>query len=198
MNLCLGPKTVVYDSGIGGESCYRQCKKVFVNCFYFSDRKNFPYGKKQFKELKAIFLQNLDLLNLKEGDLLILACHTVSCVYLKIKHSLNLAFTVITILESMLELSDGMILCTGYTSSYLYELGRENQSLIELAELIEYKKTEKIKSYLKSKNIQQNTLIYGCTHYPIVDNIFKVIYDKKTFINPESMMMRKIERWIEG
>ncbi len=196
LSLYQEPRLVIYDSGIGGESIFKKSKNFFKNTVFFQDQGNFPYGNKDFESLSKIFLSNLKKLSLKENDILVLACNTISCVYLDLLDQLNANYKVLYILEHVIQsvFEDRVVLCTSYTSNFLNKLNIKNLAIDNLACLIEKKDVANILKHLLNIVIHEKNVIYGCTHYPIIENILKKKYLNKNFINPEEKLILDIKK----
>lgn len=161
---------MLLDSGIGVipfiNEIIKQNKK---NDYYiFMDHEFFPYGSKSenalFKRLKYLF-KKFESLNL---DYLLICCNTLSKVYLN--HHFKTNFKIKTILELNLKhLHRKNILVT----PLLKKMFNDDSRFIscELAKYIEHQETKNILKEIKSLNLSPR-IILGCTHYPLIKNIF--------------------------
>lgn len=201
LNSSLEPKIVVYDSGLGGVETFNRCKKNYSNVFYFCDTENFPYGNKPFNVLKDIFINNILALGLRADDLLVLACNTISCVYKAIIKTFKVPCLVLSVLDFLLSADkNNLIICTSFTSNYLQNLGHRAQKMPLLATLIENDSGGEIFMYLQGERLLPNfnKVIYGCTHYPIIDGLFQQIYPEIHFVDPSSDLFLFIEKWVNN
>ncbi|MEH6454674.1 MAG: aspartate/glutamate racemase family protein, partial [Psychromonas sp.] len=87
-------QVLIFDSGIGGLSVYKQVIKQTpnINCFYLFDNANFPYGEledgfliESLTQLLASFIKHNNI------DLIIIACNSASTVALS---SLRASFSI--------------------------------------------------------------------------------------------------------
>lgn len=164
-------RIMLIDSGIGVvpfiNEIIKQNKK---NDYYiYMDHEYFPYGNKSenalYKRLKFLF-KKFEYLNL---DYLLICCNTLSKVYLN--HHFETKFKIKTILELNLKhLHHKPILVT----PLLKKLFSDDSRFIscELARYIEQQDTKKILLEIKSLHLPSK-IILGCTHYPLIKNIFK-------------------------
>lgn len=184
-----------FDSGVGGLTILKEVKKILPNenVIFFADQKNFPYGQKTELELNAITQKISDFLLSYDIKILVIACNTATCYslkYLRSKFSLPVIGVVPAIKPAALRSKKGKIaiLSTPATASsfYLESLIKEfargakvlKISCGGLEEAIEAsdnnKVTNLIKTYSKKiKNFGADTVVLGCTHYPIVKDSFK-------------------------
>ena len=73
-------KIVVFDSGLGSLSVIRQIQRqIKCDIVYFADTKNFPYGRKSIREIKAIAENTVSRLeSLFKPELIIVGSNTLS------------------------------------------------------------------------------------------------------------------------
>ena len=180
----------VYDSGLGG---VLELNKILKDnpksdVVYLGDQKNAPYGNKDSAELLKIFnynLQRFKNLGVKE---LILACNTLCSTIdfsrdygLKIYDLIaNTCARVDLKYENILVFATRQTIKKGRYHKILEERGFHTQdvSLDELAGMLEeFQDTAVIKDYLyqifRNITFKPDALVLGCTHYPIVSELFK-------------------------
>ncbi len=186
----------VFDSGIGGLTVVKQLKQFLPkeNIVYFGDTARVPYGTKSNSTVIEYAIQDARFLINKNVKLIVVACNTASSVALDV---LREKFGVPIIgmitpganlaLEKTKNNRIGVIgtEATISNAAYSKELLKLNDKVkvyekacplfVPLAEegWLEHKATKLIaKEYLselKEKNI--DTLILGCTHYPLLKNV---------------------------
>jgi len=191
---------VVYDSGIGGISIYRQLKKMLPNAdfVYYADNAAFPYGEKTSKRLVEIALNNISEIKKQfDTDLIILACNTVTCVAIE---TLRKTFpdTVFVGTEPSIKqamqytASNILVASTTLTAQNARVRARFPQNNIiwlampELAEMVE--KGEKdgvICDYIEklAENVPPfDCVVLGCTHFTLIKDLFAGVFvGKKIF-----------------
>lgn len=186
-------KLGIFDSGIGGLTVLKSIREKYKNLdiYYFGDTARVPYGSKSKKTVETYTKECVDFLLDKNIDMVILACNTASSLALdSLKSYLNIpVFGVIEpgakeAIKTTKNNKVGVIGTKATIKAGKYEelLRKENLEVYSKAcplfvPLIEegflnsdiLKKT--IEFYLKDikeKNI--DSLILGCTHYPIIKN----------------------------
>lgn len=184
----------IFDSGVGGLTVLREVKKVLPaeNFIYVGDTARVPYGTKSKETVTRFAAQITEFLIKKNVKLIIAACNTVSSnslVYLKKQYSLPIIGVIEPGVKLALYLTSskkiGIIGTQGTINSHKYkDLIKHHdkacnvyekacplfvplvEDLILNNEIVDMT----IKYYLrdmKQKNI--DTLILGCTHYPLLD-----------------------------
>lgn len=185
----------VFDSGLGGLTVVKEITKILPNedIIYFGDTARVPYGPRSPETIKKFSEENTEFLLSKKVKCIIIACNTSSAVageYLKRKFNNIPVFEVINPAAKMAARSGkkiGIIGTRATIGSKAYEKdikkysksaevlsracplfvpfieeGVINGSALELVanEYLEDLRKEKI-----------DTLVMGCTHYPIIRNI---------------------------
>ncbi len=199
-------KVGIFDSGLGGLTVVSAIQKVFkgADIFYIADTAYAPYGEKTPEQILERCDNITEYLLKKHGiEALIVACNTATSaaiVHLRNKFPfLILVGTEPGIKPAVLASKTSKIgvLATPSTlkGNKYQDLVNElasikqveiyEQACIGLVEQIEKgeidsKKTfemlEKWLSPMKNKNV--DTIVLGCTHYPLVDSVIKKIMGK--------------------
>lgn len=182
----------VYDSGLGGLLSLNQIYKDYPleTIIYFGDSTNAPYGNKDKKDIKNLIDQNIKMLKDIGVDDLVLACNTI-CSIVDFNHDYGLKLhDIITKTVAQLNIDPNkkvFVFATkasiesGRYQKELYKLGYTNSEYFYLEKLAsyieEFKSHDEIKEYLYSefKKIENkpDAIILGCTHFPVVEDIFK-------------------------
>ncbi|SNZ02672.1 glutamate racemase [Persephonella hydrogeniphila] len=189
----------IFDSGIGGLTVFKEISREFpqADIYYLGDTARVPYGNKSKETVIRYSIEAANYLRSFGIDALIIACNTASSYALDtLKESLDIP--VIGVVEPGVETAlrytenkkVGVIgtSATIRSNSYRFLLEKENIEVFqkacplfvplveegivdgEIAELI-------IKEYLEElvkKGI--DTLILGCTHYPLLKKTIEKIY----------------------
>jgi glutamate racemase len=188
----------LFDSGLGGLTVARQVRKKIpeAKIEYYGDNGRNPYGSLSQKTIVEYSKQILDFLAGKGVDLAIIACNTATAAALDmVKDKYN--FPVLGIIEpgSRAALRDTKnkkigVLGTEFTiksGAYDKALKRLNKEIIVYSQacpkftlLVEHGKfegqetVEAVSGYLsKLEDTGIDTLILGCTHYPVLMGIIK-------------------------
>lgn len=188
----------VFDSGIGGLTVVKELKRILPNekIIYFGDTARVPYGNKSKETIIAYSLQIAYFLLRKKIKMLVVACNSASSVSLPtLKRHFHIP--IVGVIEpgakaAVDKTKSGRILITGtlgtiISNSYKRLLLKLNKRLkiyqqacplfVPLAEdgwynneIAQMVSNEYLKEY-SSKNI--DTLILGCTHYPLLKNVIQ-------------------------
>jgi len=194
----------VFDSGLGGLTVVKAIRNVLPNesIIYFGDTARVPYGNKSPELIKEYSLQISDFLLERGAKIIIVACNTATALALK---TLRKKFDIATIgvvkpgVNSALKLTQnnriGVIGTISTISSNVYEdeLRNINNSVqvtsapcplfVPLAEegWLNEPVTKLIaEKYLESINkANVDTLILGCTHYPLLTGVIQEVVSAK-------------------
>lgn len=212
----------IFDSGIGGLTVV---KEVFKNLpgfqiIYFGDTARTPYGTKSDKTIVKYAKQDAEFLVQKGAKLIIVACNTASAVaYDELRKKFYLPmFEVITpaVRKAIAVTKNkrvGIIGTQATVASGIYErlINKDDGEtkvfsaacplFVPLVEENWMKKgeTKRIaKSYLRSlKNKQIDTLILGCTHYPLLREMISEIIGKRvTIIDPAQEIALAVKEFL--
>ncbi len=190
----------VFDSGIGGLSVLKQLIRFlpFENYIYLGDTGRVPYGNKSNNTLQQYAKECTNFLIDKNVKLIVVACNTVSAVALETVKNIAKGIPVIGMiypaakaaLHSTKNNKIGIIGTRATIASNAYlntinqitnknsikVISQECPLLVPLVEegMLEHPATKLIvKDYLQ-KLINENvdTIILGCTHYPLLTRNF--------------------------
>lgn len=211
----------VFDSGIGGLTVVKEILKELPNesIIYLGDTARVPYGTRGKEVIKKFALELTDFLLKKKVKFLVVACNTISATCLNeivrispvpvlgvIKEAVSAA------IKSTKTNTIGVIgtQATILSSVYEKEIKKTNIKVriiaqacplfVPLAEegKVSGKATELIaKEYLKKfNNTKIDTLILGCTHYPVLKNVIQKVIGKKIKLidsaKPTAQKLRKL------
>lgn len=177
-------KLGVFDSGLGGFNVVANLRKNSdVDIVFLADHKNLPYGEKTDDELKTILLNNMQWFEDQGINHVLIACNTASAYveYLRAHKPQMQIDSIIEITSKQLDGEDLIIFGTSKTvenKKYDECLNQTHtyKALSQLASLVEENDEFAIMQYLKAElaDIQQNqNYLLGCTHYSIVQEMFK-------------------------
>ncbi len=188
----------VLDSGVGGLTVVKEIFRQLPNekIIYFGDTARCPYGNRPVEEVKQFTKEIVDFLLEYEVKMIVIACNTATAAALEdIKKSV--ALPVIGVIQpgSLAAIKKtktgkiGVIGTVGTIASGSYEKTLKNinpnltvtskacPSLVPLVEdglqseeVIRKTVKEEIKPLL---NIEMDSLILGCTHYPIISDFIQ-------------------------
>lgn len=213
----------VFDSGIGGLTVLKQLKVLlpFEDYIYFGDTARVPYGIKTKKTITKFACQIVEFLLKKNVKLIIAACNTVSSNslnYLRKKYKIPIIGVIEPGVELALSITQkkrlGIIGTQSTINSHKYktlllkkdktlkifeqacplfvplvEEGQTNNKIADLA-IMNYL------SELKRKNI--DTLVLGCTHYPLLSNSIQKFFTSRTkLVNSGYAVSLKVKKILE-
>ena len=195
----------VFDSGLGGLTVVKALKELLPNesIIYFGDTARLPYGVKSQSLVKQFSTQITRFLLKKNAKAVIIACNTATAMALETLKSEFRNIPIIGVIEpgSKKALSEtinkkiGVIGTIATISSGAYEKAIQmKDDKVEIVSkacplfvpfveegLINGQAINEIaKHYLSSFNNNVDTLILGCTHYPLIKD---VIYNNTANIN---------------
>ena len=214
----------MFDSGVGGLTVYKEVKKQLPNesIVYLGDTKRFPYGSKSKESIIELTKQGIDFLIRQNVKLIVIACGTATSQALEEVKNLY-SVPIIGIIDSTVEYLEekyrnnknaeiGIIATTGTIKSNGWQ--NKIKELIPsakikakgcplLAPMAEEGWTDNqiarltIKEYLiEMKKI--DTLILGCTHYPLFQKIIKKEMGKRVeIINTGEKIARKLTTYLQ-
>jgi len=216
----------IFDSGVGGLTVLKEIEKSLPNesILYLGDTARVPYGNKSKQTVIRFSTQCILFLLQKRVKLVVVACNTASSLaleYLKRIFSVPIIGVVDPAVEKALAVSKnkkiGVIGTKSTIDSGIYkEKMLKKESKIEtyfcacplfvpLVEegLIEGEVTESlVRMYLRNLKGKIDTLILGCTHYPLlkkeiasyleevelVDSAQEVAYETKITLQKQRLL----------
>lgn len=216
----------VFDSGLGGLTAVKELLSVLPNedIVYFGDTSRVPYGTRSFKTITDYAAQDLNFLSTHNVKIALVACGTVSAVALSHLKG-NYPFNVVGVIESAARAAVNAtenkkiaILGTAATiKSNAYKTAIEQMDntieTISIAcplfvPLVENGHTDKndeltkgaVKLYLSAvKDFGADTVILGCTHYPLIAGAIGEFLGKSvTLINSGKEAAKTIKTLLEN
>lgn len=206
-----------FDSGIGGVTVLKECIKVVPNFYYiyYSDSINNPYGDKSREEVLKIASSVVEYLIDKGCNIIVIACNTASAIcveYLRKKYPSIIFVAIEPAVKCAYDnLEDNtLIMATKGTMDSekfhnLYDKYHRNnfylKSCVGLANLIEQGNTKEIKEYL-NENISEykekvNSVVLGCTHYPLIKKEISTILGNVTFYDGSIGVAKRLKEVIK-
>jgi len=202
----------IFDSGIGGLTVVKSIVEQLpgYDIIYFGDTARTPYGNKSPETVVNYALENTDFLLSKGAKIIVMACNTASSVAMERmtgKYDIPIFEVITPAVELSIKTSDklriGIIGTRATVKSGIYEKkikgvnpGARVYSVacplfVPLVEEGWLKKPETrmiVKKYLHPLKVRQiNTLILGCTHYPLLKNIIRHKIGKRVKIIDSSI-----------
>lgn len=198
----------IFDSGVGGLTVLKEVRKVLPNeqIYYFGDTARVPYGDKSRELIVRYSKQIVEFLLEKKVDAIVVACNTATSLALE---ELNRTFKtpiigvidagVRTALYTTKENKIGVIGTVATIGSKKYEIEikkRKDEAEVyskacplfapAVEEGITSGKLMKqiVKLYLDELREKIDTVILGCTHYPLLKEIIKELYPEIQIVDP--------------
>lgn len=202
----------MFDSGVGGMTVLKEIKEKLPNekIIYLGDTKRFPYGSKSKETIIELTKKGIEFLIEKNVKAIIIACGTATSQAIDVVRKIY-NIPIIGIIESTVEYihhkqniqSVGVIATAGTIRSNGWEKSIKekvnkisiiNKACPLLAPMAEEGWTDNeiakltVSEYLKDMgNI--DSLILGCTHYPLFEDVIKeILGDKIEIINTGKMI----------
>ncbi len=199
----------VFDSGIGGLTVVKRISSILPeeDIVYFGDTARVPYGSKSNQTVIEYSIQDANFLIKKNVKAIVVACNTASSVALDELRK-NFSVPVIGMIEpggemAVKESKNGKIGVIGTRATignqaYSKQIKKLDKNaevferacplFVPLAEegWVDHQATRLIaEEYLKElRELKIDTLVLGCTHYPILANIIQeVMGDAVTLID---------------
>ncbi|MFN3870551.1 MAG: glutamate racemase [Aquificaceae bacterium] len=214
-------KIGVFDSGVGGLTVLKALRDKYkhVDFVYLGDTARVPYGNKSAQSVIKYSLECAEFLMGEGIDLLVVACNSASSYALdSLKETLLIpVFGVIDPgVKKALQTTKGKVGVIGTRatiSSGVYKRRLEKHGIevyqkacplfVPLVEegMVEGKIAEQVVEYylkeLKEKNI--DTLILGCTHYPLLKPLIeRYMGDKVEVIDSASALALELKPFVKG
>ena len=215
-------KIGVFDSGLGGLVVTR----AFIDTMpeydyvYYGDTANLPYGEKKAGQILSYTLEALKYLISQKCGLIIIACNTATSVALRyIQQKFIPAYApdvkvlgvVIPTVEEALRggaAKVGVVATRATVASKIYtaELRKLNPQLkvteVAAPELVpaieqdDFAAAEKIVAGYAPHFAEMDSLILGCTHYPLVKNCFRRLLPGVEVISQDELMGAKLKDYL--
>ncbi len=215
----------VFDSGLGGLTVVRELCSVLPNeeIVYFGDTGRVPYGTRSKETIKKYALQDENFLIKQDVKLIIAACGTVSSVASDTAQQIPVPFFEVVSHASRAAVNAtknniiGVIGTTAtiksgqhekYIKALIPDATVVAQSCTLFVPLVEegwYSADDSVVLETVSRYLQPiikagaDTLILGCTHYPILaEAIKKVLGENVTLINAGCATAESVKAYLEA
>ena len=216
-------KIGVFDSGLGGLII----TKSFIerlgayDYLYLGDTKNLPYGEKTAKEILDYTIEAMKFLIKNECKLIIIACNTASSIALRYLQRVFipdyapdvkiLGVIVPTVEEALAYASKriGVIATNSTIKSHIYEVEiKKINKDIDVKELAtpefvlaiesnDFALAEKYAKKYAREMSGVDSLILGCTHYPLLKKYFEQEIPKVQIISQADFMGEKLADYLK-
>lgn len=192
----------LFDSGLGGLTVLRTLRERLpdADVLYFADQANVPYGDRHAEELQRLLRANLAWLNERGCDAIVMACNT-SCAIAGSygwPDSRAPIFDLIEAAASTVAAQDFRRIAvvataaTVRTAAYARAIHVRNEeskiteiaapALVPLIESLSATRSEideAVAAVCADLPEELDALVYGCTHYPLIDDAFARAIDAR-------------------
>ncbi|MBE6036797.1 MAG: glutamate racemase [Clostridiales bacterium] len=215
----------IFDSGLGGLTCVPYLRQALPRekFIYFGDTARTPYGSKDPSTIRAFSAQIAEFLVQHQVKMIVIACNTVSSICLEDLQQRFPQVPIVGIIEPAAQAiadtcvkgSSVAIIGTKVTvKSRVYEnllkelkpeLCLHAKACPAFVPLIEEGIIENeimdltIKHYLDDflQESQADTLVLGCTHYPLIRKNIDRLYPDLRIINPSREIVKSVVAQLE-
>ncbi len=207
----------IFDSGIGGLTVVRELMRVAprTSFVYLGDTARTPYGNKSSRTIRRYAIEDVRYLISRGAETIIVACNTVSATAMD---TLRIAFPNIRFIDVVTpaakeaaKITHGRIGVVGTRAtidSKIYQQLLEHAGIITaqacpiFVPLIEEGWSDRLETkrivrheLAPLKRMRVDTLILGCTHYPIFESVIHSVMGKRVLIvNSASAVVEQIVR----
>lgn len=213
----------VFDSGLGGLTTVREIQRIMPgeDIIYFGDTGRVPYGTRSRETIIRYTKDDIDFLLKHDIKFIIAACGTASSValpFLRDKYDIEIMGVLESACRKAVEVTkNGRIGVIGTSSTV--KSGKYGEIIKELNPDIEvfsnacpmfvplvengYAESEAAKliakDYLKPlKEANVDTLILGCTHYPLLTKVISAIMGEGvTLLSPGALAAAEAKSYLE-
>ncbi|MBN2480053.1 MAG: glutamate racemase [Parachlamydiales bacterium] len=212
----------IFDSGLGGLTVLEKIKKNLPaeDTIYIADTKNFPYGTKPINKIRQFTFEISSFLKKQNVKIIVVACHTASSLAIDYLRK-NFDIPILDVIDPTIDFLKNcnykniLVLATKNTAkSKIYEkkfkFANPNINVLSigcsnLVETIENKIADdkeiefQIKKCLKDIDLKKfDSVILGCTHFPILKNHFRKILPKHIeIIDPSLVFINYLKSFLE-
>ena len=208
----------VIDSGVGGLTVLFDIIEKFPNCnyFYIGDSKNCPYGDKNKTEIMNLSYELVNyLVKEKNIDILVIACNSVSSTSLEYLQNKFKNLKIIGTIEPTVSYINkylnskriGIIATNATINSKAYQNGLKEYEIYAKAcpnfvKIVESEKITEEKEKIVFEDLKNilnhniDTLILGCTHYPLLIPTIRKVY-KNTIVTSSEAIIKNLSNLID-
>jgi glutamate racemase len=208
----------IFDSGAGGLTVASAVRNILPEekIIYFGDTAHLPYGDKSNENIQKYALRISDFLLKKECKVILIACNTASAAaYEKVKEHVGNKIPVLNVIDPAAEYvaqveeiqKIGIIgtKATIRSNSYPRMIKALNNTktvvslptplfapMIEEGFVYDDISNAVIRKYLSDPILKDiDSLVLGCTHYPIIKNQIRKFYEFETMVIDASLIVAK-------
>lgn len=211
----------IFDSGVGGLTCISHLLGELPEerVIYFGDTARTPYGSKTVNTIKRHTMEIVDFLVSQDVKMIVIACNTISCVCLPILKEHFPDIPIVGIVEpaaiKVAKVCDknsnvGIIATKATISSGIYDklihefnpninvFGATAPMFVPLIEegiindpIMDLTIRRYMDRFVSDNKL--DTLVLGCTHYPIIRKHISRLYPDLRIINPSYEIAARVK-----
>lgn len=215
-------KIGVFDSGLGG----LVITKALINALpeydyvYYGDTKHLPYGEKTSGQILSYTIEAMKFLIAQNCGLIIIACNTATSIALRYLQQRFipsyapdvkvLGVVIPTVEEALLDNAAkvGVIATQATVRSHIYEQELHKikpdlevrevaaPELVPAIEADDFARAESLSREYAGQFADVDSLILGCTHYPLLKNYFRSALPKVRVISQDELMGAKLADYL--
>lgn len=215
-------KIGVFDSGLGG----LVITKALINALpeydyvYYGDTKHLPYGEKTSGQILSYTIEAMKFLIAQNCGLIIIACNTATSIALRYLQQRFipsyapdvkvLGVVIPTVEEALLDNAAkvGVIATRATVRSHIYEQELHKikpdlevrevaaPELVPAIEADDFAQAESLSREYAGQFADVDSLILGCTHYPLLKNYFRSTLPKVRVISQDELMGAKLADYL--
>jgi glutamate racemase len=210
----------IFDSGAGGLTITREIQAALpgYDLVYFGDTARYPYGNQSQTLLQRYAAEDAALLRDRGATVIVIACNSASAAageYLRARLAIPVFDVIGPAVEAALAATRsrrvGVIGTKATVQSGAYEralaaagcavVARATPMLVPLVEERWWKHPESMRvvrrSLLPVKQARVDTLILGCTHYPMLEPLIRRAVGKRVaIVNPAHATAAALARYL--
>lgn len=216
-------KIGVFDSGLGG----LVVTKAFINALpeydyvYYGDTEHLPYGEKTSGQILSYTIEAIKFLISQNCGLIIIACNTATSIALRYLQQRFipsfapdvkvLGVVIPTVEEALLDNAQkvGVVATNATVRSHIYEQELHKikpdlevreigaPELVPFIEADNFAEAKKAALGYAKKFEDVDSLILGCTHYPLLKEYFREALPKVRIISQDELMGAKLANYLE-
>ena len=217
-------KIGVFDSGLGGLVITKALREALpeYDYIYYGDTKNLPYGEKNSAEILSYTIEAMKFLIAQKCSLIIIACNTATAVALRyLQQKFVPAFSpdtkilgvvIPTVEEALLENAQrvGVLATNATVRAHIYEAELHKikpslevfeiaaPKLVPLIEQNNITEAEKVVREYAAQFENIDSLILGCTHYPLLKKALRqVLPEGVRIVSQDELMGQKLRDYLK-
>jgi glutamate racemase len=190
----------MFDSGVGGLTVLHEClvSLPHEDFVYLGDTARFPYGSREAAELREFALELAELLLEEGAKLLVVACNSATAAALpQLRAELRARVGVVAVVEPESRLAArstrnghvGLLATPATVASGAYERALQTEApearlhavacpelapMIQAGDEFDQRTVDTVEAYCEPlRRAGVDTVILGCTHYPLVRPILQ-------------------------